>query len=60
MKATLPEHLRSISRLSDLYDDPIGAEWWETNGFSLAMEFDLSPGSLSWWIWANYPKRKNK
>jgi GNAT superfamily N-acetyltransferase len=60
MRATLPEHLRSISRLSDLYHDLIGAEWWESNGFSLALEFDLSPGSRSLLIWADYLKRKNR
>jgi GNAT superfamily N-acetyltransferase len=59
-RASLPESLQPATKLSDLYTDPVGIGWWEKNGFSLAVEFDLLPGSLSLFMWKAYLKRWRK
>jgi len=54
----LPDSLRSAKKVSDLYATEEGREWWEKNGWSTNMLFDMTADSLSWNIWRNYVTRK--
>jgi hypothetical protein len=44
--------------LLDLYELEDGPEWWEDNGATIDLEFDLSPNSRSLHVFYNYLKNK--
>jgi GNAT superfamily N-acetyltransferase len=54
----LPEPMRGAERLSDLMRTPEGRSWWDENGTTVSLTFDLSPGSLSRSIWETYLRAK--
>jgi hypothetical protein len=44
-----PAALAHITRLRDLVDDPVGRRFWRASGVTVPhIEFDLTPGSVSW------------
>jgi hypothetical protein len=43
----LPDDLKGAKRVSDLMATQEGRDWWEINGDSREMTFDMKPGSLS-------------
>lgn len=59
-KANLPESLRSAERLSDLMRTPEGRAWWDAEGRSVDLTFDLAPDSLSRRAWDGYRRAKAK
>jgi GNAT superfamily N-acetyltransferase len=55
----LPEGLGHVRRLAELMLDDVGRQWWyHRGGRELDLEFDLSPGSLSWTLLENYVQAK--
>ena len=55
--AGLPDSLRGVTKLSDLRATAEGREWWDKNGWSTPLTFDMKPGSRSWQIWRAYADR---
>ena len=58
--AMLPKELQAAKTISDLYVTPGGREWWEKNGGSVRLAFDLKGDSLSWVIWRAYLATKGE
>ena len=56
--AALPPSLAGAWRLSDLLATPEGRDWWEKHGWSIHLEFDMTPGSRSWQTWRADVERK--
>lgn len=50
--------LSENSTLLDLLEQPGGREWWDKNGESISLSFDLSDGSRSMSIFNRYWERK--
>jgi GNAT superfamily N-acetyltransferase len=58
VKDRLPQSLRSSVKMSDLFATQEGIEWWQTNGESIELTFNLAEGSLSRLRWAAYRRDK--
>lgn len=56
----LPESLAGAETVLDLYETSEGQAWWEENGDSIDMSFDLSPGSRSMEIFNAYQRKKGR
>ena len=54
----LPQQFRDVTDLLDLLDRPGGATWWRANGRSFFGTFDLSDGSRSLRVLADYTSGK--
>ncbi len=57
-RLTLPKGLKKSKNVSDLMKSPEGRAWWEENGGSAEMSFDLKAGSLSGRVWDAYRDSK--
>lgn len=51
---------RPITNVLDLYSDAAGRAWWKENGYEIALEFDLAPGSRSRKVLDAYAKTKGR
>lgn len=60
VKAILPDHMRHYTMVSDLMETPEGREWWDENGDSTKVEFNLSQGSRSLQVLNEYLAKKGK
>jgi len=47
-RASVPQELGTVERVSDLMRTEAGRRWWRARGGPKQMEFDLTPGSRSW------------
>jgi hypothetical protein len=54
----LPDQLKGAKLVSDLYNSEAGIAWWEQNGDSVRLVFDMTEDSLSWRIWKAYQASK--
>lgn len=54
----LPDGLKDARRLSDLMATEEGRTWWEANGGTTNLTFDLKPGSPSLQVWEAYRAAK--
>jgi GNAT superfamily N-acetyltransferase len=46
------------TRISELMASKEGRDWWSTNGKTIELQFDMSPGSYSMKTWEAYKARK--
>jgi len=60
LRVILPKELQAAKLISDLYATPGGRQWWEQNGGSVRLAFDLPGDSLSWVIWRAYLATKGE
>ncbi len=58
VKSKLPSEMSDSKRVSDLMKTPEGRKFWEENGVTTNMTFDLKSGSQSNKIWSDYQKNK--
>ena len=54
IRSKLPKNLRSCRTVLNLFETPMGRHWWQQNGISLEVVFDLSANSPSQKAFAAY------
>ena len=52
--AKLPPEFAGMTKISELYVTQAGRDWWEQNGETVMLSFDLTPGSYSMRVWNAY------
>lgn len=59
-RARLPSWLRGARFLHDVLATERGRRWWDEHGWSIALDFDMTPGSRSWRTWNAHRARKGR
>jgi hypothetical protein len=60
IRAKLPEDMADAQDLQQLWAKPGGFKWWQANGESIDLEFDLQRGSDSRLTFAKYLRERRK